>query len=973
MFERSDRPRVFGLPPGTDFARQVIAGLVARTEGQPDALARTLIVTNTRRLQRRMRDCLAEGPARLHPRIRVLSEVALDPVPGVPLPLPPLRRRLELMQLVKALIAREPDIAPASAAFDLADSLARLFEEMHGEGVSPADVSAIEVPDTSGHWLRTLNFVDVVARFVESTEAMPDVEARLRAVALRLADQWATRPPDHPILLVGSTGSRGATSVFMDAVARLPQGAVILPGFDTDMPEHVWSGMDDPALSEDHPQYRFRHLMDRLGLSARDIGRWTATAPPVPARNALVSLSLRPAPVTDQWLEEAPRLRDLETACADMTVVIAGSRREEAEVIALRLRKAAEDGQSAALVTPDRQLTRQVAAALDRWDIVPDDSAGTPLAQSPPARLLLHLLDGMTGSLTAETLLIVLKHPLVATGGTERGAHLRLTRELELWLRRTGVPYPDAAAMREWAAKQEAERIAWATWVIDLIASWPAPDGQIGLEQRLTHHLDLAERAAAGPGAPGSAELWAEAAGRSALSRIEDLRQHAGAAEALDQTDYAALITRILSDGEVRDRDAGHPLIRIWGTLEARVQSADLVILGSMNEGIWPEIPAADPWLNRQMRRAAGLLLPERRIGLSAHDYQQAMGAREVWITRSVRSDDAQTVPSRWVSRLTNLLGGLPDKTLLTGMQERGNAWLATVRDRPLDPVPKERRPSPRPPDGARPMRYSVTEIEGLTRDPYAIYARKVLGLNALFPLQREADALLRGIVVHGLMERFVREEHDPADPATRAVFLSIASEVLLATCPWPTARALWLGRIERVADWFLMTEVQRRTRGCPHAFEAKSDTVLPRSGVTLVGKPDRIDRTPAGEAVIYDYKTGAPPSPDQQAVFNPQLLLLSAMAERGAFADLGPVRTAYAAYVGLGSSPIERPAPLDDHPPERVWQEADDLMLAWQTRTRGFTARIAALTDREERDYDHLSRLGEWAVTDPPEPVDLA
>ncbi|HBB82406.1 MAG TPA: hypothetical protein DC031_03815, partial [Sulfitobacter sp.] len=78
---------------------------------------------------------------------------------------------------------------------------------------------------------------------------------------------WQDAPPQHPVILAGSTGSRGTTALLMEAVARLPQGAIILPGFDFEMPTAVWNELDQALLAEDHPQYRFRKLMNMLGVS----------------------------------------------------------------------------------------------------------------------------------------------------------------------------------------------------------------------------------------------------------------------------------------------------------------------------------------------------------------------------------------------------------------------------------------------------------------------------------------------------------------------------------------------------------------------------------------------------------------------------------------------------------------------------------------------------------------------------------
>jgi double-strand break repair protein AddB len=964
-------PRLFALPPGADFGRAVAQGLLARlTDTPPESLARVTVFVNTSRMQRRLRAVLSDGPARLLPRIRLITDLALDPA-GADLPpaVPPLRRRLELSRLVAQLLEQEPDLAPRAALFDLSDSLARLLDEMQGEGVPLDAIRNLDVSDLSGHWSRALKFLHIAGAFTAADA--PDRESRQRAVIERLAALWATDPPPDPVIVAGSTGSRGATALFLQAVARLPQGAVILPGFDTDLPPAIWDSLGNALTAEDHPQYRFRRLMQALDLIPAQVQPWTDAPAPNPQRNKLVSLSLRPAPVTDQWRIDGPSLGDLLPPTSAMTLVEAPSPRAEAETIALRLRAAADEGRTAALITPDRMLTRQVAAALDRWDLVPDDSGGLPLALSPPGRFLRQVADLMGRPLTADMLLALLKHPLCHTG-SDRGDHLRHARDLELHIRRNGLPFPTSTALRAWATD---DRAAWCAWLATLI-DHAATVTDAPLATLVTAHIDLAQSFAAGPDATTPGTLWDESAGRAARALCDDLATHADAGGTLSPRDYAALFSALVAQGQVR-APAGHPQIIILGTLEARVQTYDLVILGGMNEGIWPSLPPPDPWLNRAMRQQAGLLLPERQIGLSAHDYTQAIAAPEVWITRAIRSDDAQTVPSRWVMRLTNLLQGLPAQNgpaALSAMRARGADWLARAAtlSEPQTDTPRAPRPSPRPPTSSRPKRLSVTDVVRLVRDPYAIYAKHVLRLRPLDPLTRAPDALLRGEVIHAIFERFIQHGPPPGSPSAKAALMAATDAVLAESCPWPTVRTLWRARIDRIATWFLQTESDRRATATPAVFEKLGLLLLPTQDFTLTAKADRIDLTPDGRAVIYDYKTGTPPTDKQQRAFEKQLLLEAAMAERGAFADLGPVPVADAAYIGLGAKPTIVPAPLADISPGQVWEEFLTLLARWSDPTRGYTSRSSVARAAEGQDYDHLARFGEWDHTSDPFPEDV-
>lgn len=971
MFDPSEHPNVFGVPPGADFAAALVDGLTKRAQD----LSQVVIYVNTSRMQRRIRTLFDAGPPRLLPQIRLVTDLSFEATKaGIPPPVSALRRRLELSQFVAALLEKEPDLAPRTALYDLSDSLANLMEEMHGEGIGPEVFEDLDVSDLSGHWQRALKFLNIMKPFFAGDDRPPDQQARLRSVAQGLAQSWQDNPPSHPVIVAGSTGSRGATQVFMQAVARLPKGALVLPGFDPDLSRY-WDTLDDPLTCEDHPQFRYRKLLDALEITLDNVDQWSAQ--PSSLRNSLISLSLRPAPVTHAWRTEGPDLGDLVSPTKDLTLVEAESPRAEAEAIALRLRQAAQDQQTAALISPDRNLTRQVAAALDRWDIVPDDSAGMPLALTATGRLLRHVGDLLGQTVTAEALLVLLKHPLTGAGKT-RNEHLLNTRRLELRLRRYGPPFVTEKDLIAWAEK-EAERhpktVPWAKWIGEILTDAAAATA-MPLADHLNRHIALAEAISAGVDKEAP-KLWDESAGREARIVCEKIARDADAAGVLSVRDYVALFNSVLSDGTVRDRDAGHPNILIWGTLEARVGGADLIILGGMNDGTWPEAPKPDPWLNRQMRKEAGLLLPERRIGLSAHDYQQAVTGSEVWITRAKRSADAETVPSRWVNRLTNLLDGLPDQDgprALLDMRERGNRWLSMAKafGEPESEMPRATRPAPRPPIDARPRDISVTQVKTLIRDPYAIYARKVLRLKKLDPLQANADAPLRGEIIHRILEIFIRERHDATSKIAHDRLLEIAAQELERRCPWPAVRLQWMARIEQIAPVFLLDEASRQANATFAVAEAKGQIVVGTTGVTLTCNADRFDLTDNDQAVIYDYKTGAVPTVSQQVEFDKQLLLEAAMVTRGAFADLGPKSVAEASFLGIAKETKVTLAPLDSHPPDMVWEQFSVLLHRWQQPHQGYTARMAMFLRTDRSDYDHLSRYGEWEINDAPTPEDL-
>jgi ATP-dependent helicase/nuclease subunit B len=984
MFDdRSGTPRVYAQPLGTDFPAAVVGGLRARMAGRPpDDMARVTLLVNTTRMMRRILTLFAEGPAGFIPRMRLVTDLGvLLAGPEPPAARSALERRLQLAQLIAPAVERLPDFAPRTSVFALADSLAQLMDEMQAEGVDPAMIADLDVTDQSGHWVFAQKLIGIAHDYVSALGQGQDAEARQRHVVELLVRQWSPAPPGDPIILAGSTGSRGPTAMLMRAVARLPQGAVILPGFDSHLPADVWARMSDPLRYDDHAQFRLARFLQDLDIAPAEVAPWDEREPFDRDRNRVVSLALRPAPVTDAWLTEGARLPDIAHCMRGVTLVEASSQRVEALTIAMRLRMAAEMGQSAALITPDRMLGRQVAAALDRWDIVPDDSGGEPLHLTAPGRFLRHSADLLRHKLDAELLLTLLKHPLTQSG-VSMPLHGLFTQRLELQLRKDRVPFPDGTRLlglvdrAAEAHPDAAEMRAWGQWLGRAFSDLDDA-GMRTLTDWLDRHRAVAELIAGG--GKGASELWEKPAGHASLAAFGELEANAHHGGEISAADYAQLLSSVLSQIEVRDRDKPHPGLMIWGTLEARVEGADLVILGGLNDGTWPAAPGPDPWLNRSLRHKAGLRLPDRDIGLSAHDFQQAIAAREVWLTRSLRSDDAETVPSRWVNRMTSMIGGLQDGRggdALDQMRSRGTEWLkrAAKLEKAVRRAPAGRA-APKPPVDARPRDFSVTEIRTLIRDPYAIYARHCLRLRPLDPLVQEPDAPIRGILIHDIMERFVNGVLTDASRLCAPFLMQVTDEVLDAQVPWPTARVMWRARMARVADWIVETERERMEIGCPAAMEkdAHGSLALPEIGGSIRARADRIDLDPSGAAILYDYKSGSPPTPAEQQLFDKQLLIEAAMIEEGAFTPLGPRRVADAAYIGLGANPKVQPAPLDEVTPAETLAGLKRLIAAYLRPDQHYLSRRMLKSERDAGDYDQLARHGEWEDVDDPAPTDLA
>jgi ATP-dependent helicase/nuclease subunit B len=958
---------VFSIGIDRRFADELATGVLAEYGADPLKLADILILLPTRRSVRSLREAFLRasgGKPTLLPRMAPLGDLdddVWDDLPGDDaLTLPPAIGRAErealLSELVLAFREGDEPIAQTSAqALKLARELGSLLDELAIDGVPFDRLEALVDGNFAIHWRRTLKFLAIVGehwpQILAERGQIDALDRRTRAIRAQAA-RWRERPPATPVIAAGSTGSQPATRELMTVIAGLPQGAVVLPGLDREMDEESWDKLDPT-----HPQFGLHELLKAFACERKDVAEWPGT-PGDRARLQLIAELMRPGETTDAWQQPNP------AALGHVTRADCANSHQEALAIALALREALDTPhRTAALVTPDRDLARRVAAELHRWNVDIDDSAGQPLADTPPATLLRALLAAVDSSFAPIDLLALLKHPL-CTLGLSRAALLNAARRLDRKCLRGLKPQPGIAALREKVAQDRAdvvdmvERLAQATEALAEAMSTDTPAETL---------IDLTV-AAAEQCAPDDT-LWSGDAGEALADALAKQRTAWRDRHPVAASEWPALLTTMLAPETLRPSFGRHPRLAIWGPLEARLQRADLLVLGGLNEGTWPPAVETGPWINRPMRAQLGLPQPERRIGLSAHDFASMLAAERVLLTRAEREGGAPTVPSRWLARLDALFGwdpesGLPPPEYIQRGRRTYVAW-AEAFDNPEDnkytPWP---RPEPRPPVEARPKRLSVSSIEQWRRDPYGLYARQILKLRMLDPLEEELGAAERGSRLHETLDEFLKAYPDGALPDDAlAIFEQMGERHLATVLAAPAERAFWWPRFQRLARWFVATENARRSAGTKLlASETKGSVTL--GPLTITAIADRIDEIEPGGWEIIDYKTGRVPSPKElNGLFSPQLLLEAAMQ----FEDIdGPPHAVHVSYWqanGLGDGGTVRP--IEDS--ETLVPQMLALVAKMIDHFNDPSTPYAALPWPEFiphfNDYKHLERVTEWST----------
>jgi len=980
--------RYFTINAGRPFLRDLAAGVSSALNNDPIAISDTLVLVPTRRAARALNhafhDLAAEHNinAVLPPQIKPLGDVdeneltlfAGDTADEIDLPpaVSTMERKLILAQMVAAKDRAFAGQANWPAALSAAGELAKLLDSFYTEEINFEKLADLVPEQYADHWGQSLKFLEIVT---EMWPAHLEMQGRTdpsdRRAKLIDAQQrrWATTTPAHPVIVAGTTGSAPSVARLMKTVAAFDRGAVVLPGLDLALVgERGWEEMDDA-----HPQAGLKALLNALQVTPQTVEPWPQSTDEH-ERSRLLSLALRPAAATDDWrrMVDAANQTDpaLRKATEGMTLVDAADEEIEAGAIAIAMRETLETpGATAMLVTPDRDLSRRVAAKMRRWNILVDDSAGIPFHNSPCGTYLRLAAEWLNDRSNPVAMIAFARHPL-AFFGCDGGKAAKAVDALDLLLRGLAPSGGDMAAVRAKIRTQAQERTT--AIAEDIIKAFEKAEDlwsdskDAPFEDCLDGHLHIAELLAGSHDLSGAERLWRGEDGETGAKLIAELREATHSIEA-PGSDYPAIFTQLISGATVRRRAPTHPRLSILGPLEARLQTADRVILGGLNEGNWPADAMIDPFLSRPMRVEIGLPSPERRIGLSAHDFAQLAAGREVILTRAARAGGKPTKPSRWLLRLQNVLNGADAPEAIDATERY--AFLTKVLDEAGEAV-GAKQPNVRPPLAARPKELYVTRISQLLRDPYGVYARHVLKLKKNDPLGEAFSAKHLGNLFHTVFEIFAgtHAEEMPENPD------EVLSQLFEETAPdfgyGNTQHAFWQAEVNETIAWFAGFHQQRLELGAPAVIEDEGALTMEIGGeeFTLRARADRIDMATGGGIDVFDYKSKTMPSFEQiKSAFNPQLPLTALIAEQGGFDTLkaGAINSFYylrflqrraTAKPEIGAEGLEAKEAVRDADEglRKIIAHYNNPQTAYLSQPR------PEFTD-DFGDYDHLARRREW------------
>lgn len=928
---------IYTLNLSDNFADKLVEIILSR-QTSPLQTAQTQIILPTKRACRNVKEAFirlcGEKPI-LMPQMKPLFE-ADDLMQD----LPPALSSLERLFLLARLCQAKPNIDTLDKAFKIATALGEILDEFYTYEI-PLDKLENLAPneDLAQHWKESLVFLDILRSVWPQVLAE---EGKIDAADLRiqlinhLINKIQNPQFNTPMILAGFDGEVPAVRRLIETLNKKDNSLILLNGLNTEIETD-----EIKNITPQHYQFHLHKLLKHLKIQPQNVSTLSEKET---YQEAFIREAFKPAEQADEW-----RYSNIsENVLRNVTRIDCDTITEEALTIALILREVLETPEkTAALVTSDRNLSRHVIAEIKRWGIELDDSAGTPLHHTPTGVFLSLIADyGLQANGTSA--LALLKHPLCADG--QQPSDLRIN-----------------AKQAEYHARSKHINLDF-NFKTDMneFKSVFSKNEPISFKEILILHLDIAEKLATSSDRTGLTRLWETDDGEAAYRFFTELKEHSKNIGTILPSLYSETLTYLMSGVSVRPKYGMHPRLDILGPIESRLIHPDVCIIGGLNEGTFPQLPDTGPWLSRPMRQKIGLPLPESSLAMQAMDFAYAFCAKEVYLTRSLKSDGSQTIPSRFLSRMEAVLEGSGIKWHI-----QKPSWSRQL-DMP-DKIEKTERPSPIPPIELRPTKLSVTNIERLMCNPYGVYARYILNLYPLDELENNQDRLLYGTALHAALENMVKNKtYD-----TKTIVDDMMTELKRLNMS-EASRALFRPKIEKVAQFISETQKKRLPNIKSSFVEIEGEWTFKledNSAFTITAKADRIDCMHNQDIEIIDYKTGTTPSNTQVCQgYKPQLPLEGLIVKNNGFSEVKPTNEIKFSFWKLSGEqnggeikPVNK-IKRESISSEKIMDYADvgvkRVLNAYRNKNTPYTPYLKPKLIQYD-DYEYLARVKEWLSDD--------
>ncbi len=980
---------VFNISPVYPFLDVLGQYVLNTAKSQNLNIANDIILLPTRRACRALKEVFVRlcGGQVMLPKILPLGDVDEDGfafldyendnivVEELPPAIPDVERNLILSKLIRE---KNPTLNDEQA-FALAVDLAHLMDTVEMEMLDFARLNEIVPENFSIYWQETLKFLQIITEWypqiLKERGYLNPIDRKIKLI-YKQVEIWKKNPPTGRIFVAGSTGSLVPISYMITEISEMKNGYVILPHLD-----RILSDADFSNVGQNHPQYGLKKLLLKMKVKRRDVIDLTPNDKKADtnSREVLASYIMLNSDLAQTWQNMPDIDSDVLKGVSKITLK---TDLDETLAISLCLKEMMEKGKKTLLITPDRKIAKSVASELKRWNIIVDDSAGISASEIDSGNYMILILNAIINKFSPFDMLSVLKHKFTHLGYKKEVLEGIVNNlEIEVLRGNFGLDTLEKIISKAEEAKIENSEIV-ITPILNLLsklnekagvfdAIFKTEDAKAPLYDILTKHIKIVEEFVQNDKKEpdfvkntlynGDLESQLSSSLKDILSQLLKLKGDSFGIDRMDIKSYRDFISNYLFNLKLRPTVNSHPLIAIMNSIEARLLDADVFIMAGLNEQTFPSVTSDDPWMSRPMKGEFGLPLPERKIGLSSHDFSEFFCKPEVILTRAIKVDGNNTIESRWLQKL-DAIKQIKNLTTFDDFAETILYWTANI-DKGNSVAVKCKRPAPKPPVYARPNELWATSIEKLYRDPYIIFANKILKLKKLDDIDMKTIPADFGNIVHNSLAEFKEKK--------LSTYGELMAIIVRNAIPYKEIDIIdfWMKKFDDIAKWFIDYEASLENVGATYTEISGELKITPN--FTLKAKADRIDiLTNSGGAIVSDYKTGVAPSRKEvESGYAPQLLLEALILNNGGFNIKGKTKTSELRYLEISKGKttefVNENEFLDDLI-QKTGETLFNIITKFEDENTPYISRPnpskVGTAIEEYSEYTHLARVKEWS-----------
>jgi ATP-dependent helicase/nuclease subunit B len=843
--------------------------------------------------------------------------------------------------LIKKILDNYKDIN-IDIAINLSKELNTFLSDVEKNELKLDDLDNLVDEEYALHWQKILfflkNFGEKWQNFLKENNIISKNTNILKTIEV-YTKLFKVNPPKNPIIIVGNFVSIKSTMNLIKTISKYNNTYFIFKGF-----ENTLNTDELKEINELHSHFHFNCIVEELNIKNIKNIKYNICKIVDDNITATINNAMLPSNLTYKWhaIDNVAKLNNVKCVECDEF-------NDELNIIIFYLLNyIANNGLKNIAIIANVDYAHQIELHLKKWNLPFNNNFGKRFLFNNLVQYLFLILNVYSSNFAPEYLLALLKNNFTYFSYTKNELECKTLlfekNILDGKTNKNGMTSYKKNVEYMMDGKTELSEF------LENIESYfePFKKDDFNLKELIYLHLNIAEKISDG------ADLWfSKDYNNKVFEFFQDLVEQSDCIEVINIQDYISLLAYLLSEQSYSEKYSIYPAINIISLQESRLINYDLVIVPNLNDGVFPVNIATDPYMSKSMRLKFGLPIKEVEIGEVCYDFIQLLSQKEVLLSRSSKMNGETTTKSRFLQRLETFLEC--KKLALDKCKSIVNTYreYADIQYNIINDIYKK-RPNPLNQE-EKLTRLSATNIETLAKNPYDIYARKILKLYRLNIIRKINAAINIGTITHKIFEIYCKEYEKYRDN-----IVELVNDVLEKSfVDDKISMELYFDKLVGIINEFIKIDSVARQNNYKILTEEKLDHIIDEENFKIYAIIDRIEIL-NNNVKIIDYKTGGLPN-FNDIIYGEklQLSIEALILSKNSFniEDLEYLKIESDKYTVVPNEKQKDKIKID----ELLKNTEEFILKLVKFFNSGLNGYVATSRNKEYSDYNILSRVNEW------------